>query len=101
MENILKKVKNLIINNNFDYLFHEKTKELWFTGYRDGVKFDVYIRPQRDGKYKFIFEIPSEKKVCLFLNEDDVIKRLDKIFNEGYYFPKKEVEVVWNKLFLI
>ncbi len=90
MENILKEVDGIIQKHGFDKLYHDKTKELWFSGYLNGVKFDVYIRPQRDGKYKFIFEIPSDKKVCLFLNEEDVIKRIQKIFNEFYYLPKKE-----------
>jgi len=93
MRKILSEIKKLAEDKEFETFFNEKSQELWMTGIYNDLKFDIYIRPKRDGKYKFIFEIPFEKKVCLFLNEEDVIKRTLKIFSENYHFYREEVEI--------
>jgi len=89
MEKILEKLDHICEEFNFEKLYREDTKELWITGYKEDTKFDLYIRPQKDGNIKLVFEIPQERKVCLFLNEEDTVKRIDKIFYENYYFPEK------------
>ena len=86
---ILETLNKICEEFNFEKLYHQETKELWITGYKDEIKFDLYIRPQKDGNYKVVFEIPSDRKVCLFLTEEDTIKRIEKIFYENYYFPEK------------
>jgi len=89
MEKILKKVSSICEEFSFEKLYREDTNELWITGYKEDIKFDLYIRPQKDGNIKLVFEIPQERKVCLFLNEEDTIKRINKIFYENYYLPQK------------
>lgn len=89
MEKILEKLDHICEEFNFEKLYREDTKELWITGYKEDTKFDLYIRFQKNGNIKLVFEIPQERKVCLFLNEEDTVKRINKIFYEDFYFPEK------------
>jgi hypothetical protein len=89
MEKILENIDKICNEFSFDKLYKEETKELWISGYKENIKFDLYIRPQKDGNIKLVFEIPQERKVCLFLNEEDTINRINKIFYENLYIPEK------------
>jgi len=89
MQKITEKTNSICEEFGFEKLYYEQTQELWITGYKNETKFDLYLKPQRDGNYKLVFEIPSERKVCLFLTEEETLKRLEKIFYENYYFPEK------------
>ncbi|RMA97579.1 hypothetical protein [Hydrogenothermus marinus] len=93
MEKILQKLESIASEKGFELFFYKPTEEIWMTGTYQDLKFDIYIKHQRDGKYKFIFEIPFDKKVALFLNEENLLKRLDQIFTENLYFIQNQVEV--------
>ncbi len=97
MENILNLLKEISHEFGFELFFHEETNEAWMSGYKDKVKFDLYVRPQRDGTYKMVFEIPFDKKVCLFLQEEGTVNRIKDIFYNSLYFPKfKDKEDITN-----
>lgn len=55
--------------------------EIWLSGYKDGLKLDIFIKVFRDGKIKFIYELPQERKVALFLNKDNLIQRIKLLLN--------------------
>jgi hypothetical protein len=42
----------------------------------------LFIKKLYDGTLKLIYEIPEERKVALFLDEDKLINRLKTIFEK-------------------
>lgn len=86
MEKILELINRIC--KEYPIFYHEKTREIWISGYKENKKFDVFIKILKDGSYKLVYEIPEERKIALFLNEDNLLNRLNKIFNK---------EVVENK----
>lgn len=81
MEKVVEFLKDVCMEKNYPIFFHEKTREIWISGYRENKKFDIFIKLLKDGSYKFIYEIPEERKVALFSNEDKLLNRLNKIFH--------------------
>lgn len=90
MEKILQLLNQIAQDNNYPIFYHDKTREMWITGYRENKKFDLFVKLLKDGSYKLIYEIPQERKVALFLNEDSLLVRLNKIFG------KEVVEDRWR-----
>jgi len=80
MEKVLDVLNQVSSENGYSTFYHEKTREIWISGYRENRKLDIFIKLLKDGSYKFIYETPDERKVALFLNEDNLIDRLNKIF---------------------
>ncbi|MEZ0323139.1 MAG: hypothetical protein ABWJ98_02355 [Hydrogenothermaceae bacterium] len=74
MEKVLEFVSRLSSDKGFALFTHKN--EIWLSGYKDGKKVDIFIRFLKDGKIKFIYEIPEERKVALFLDEDNLVTRL-------------------------
>ncbi len=82
MEKILKACGSLAHSEEYPIFYHDKSREIWITGYREGKKFDLFINKLYDGTLKLIYEIPEERKVTLFLDEDKLINRLKTIFEK-------------------
>lgn len=80
MENILNVCQALLATQEYPIFYHDKSREIWITGYKEGKKFDLFIKKLYDGTLKLIYEIPEERKVALFLDEDKLINRLKTIF---------------------
>lgn len=81
MEKILELMQTISMENNYPLFYHEKTREIWISGYKENRKFDLFIKLLKDGSYKFVYETPYERKVALFLNEDNLLNRLSEIFS--------------------
>jgi hypothetical protein len=82
MEKILEVCEALVQSEEYPIFYHDKSREIWITGYKDGKKFDLFIKKLYDGTFKLIYEIPEERKVALFLDEDKLINRLKTIFEK-------------------
>ncbi|MCX7759826.1 MAG: hypothetical protein N2Z81_01455 [Hydrogenothermaceae bacterium] len=79
MEKVLEFVNKL--SSDKDFILFTHRNEIWLSGYKDGKKVDIFIRFLKDGKIKFIYELPEERKVALFLNEDNLVSRLKTLTN--------------------
>ena len=82
MEKILETCEALVHSEEYPIFYHDKSREIWITGYKDGKKFDLFIKKLYDGTFKLIYEIPEERKVALFSDEDKLINRLKTIFEK-------------------
>lgn len=82
MENLILVCKEISEKNNYALFTHEDAREIWISGYKNNRKFDLFIKKLLDGTFKLIYEIPEERKVAIFLDEDKLIDRLKKIFLE-------------------
>ncbi len=82
MENLILACKEISEKSNHTSFIHEDTREIWISGYKNDRKFDLFIKKLLDGTFKLIYEIPEERKVTIFLDEDKLINRLKKIFLE-------------------
>ncbi|WP_457640158.1 hypothetical protein [Persephonella sp.] len=81
MEKISKFLKKLSEENGFDYFSYEKTGEIWVSGYMNGTKFDLVVKPVKKHQVKVIFETPDERRVALFLNKIDAYRKIKKIMS--------------------
>lgn len=79
MEDVLEFLRKLSEYKQLAFFHHRN--EVWLSGYKDGLKVDIFIKFLRDGKIKFVYEIPHERKVALFLNKDNLIHRLKSIMS--------------------
>lgn len=79
MEEVLEFLRKLSEDRQLAFFQHRN--EVWLSGYKDGLKVDIFIKFFRDGKVKFVYEIPQERKVALFLNKDNLIQRLKSIMS--------------------
>lgn len=79
MEDVLEFIRKLSEDRQLAFFQHRN--EVWLSGYKDGLKVDIFIKFFRDGKVKFVYEIPQERKVALFLNKDNLIQRLKSIMS--------------------
>jgi hypothetical protein len=82
MEKILEACEALVQSEEYPIFYHDRSREIWITGYKEGKKFDLFIKKLYDGTFKLIYEIPEERKVALFLDEDKLINRLKTIFEK-------------------
>jgi hypothetical protein len=82
MEKILETCEVLAHSEEYLIFYHDKSREIWIAGYKKGKKFDLFIKKLYDGTLKLIYEIPEERKVALFLDEDKLINRLKTIFEK-------------------
>jgi hypothetical protein len=82
MEKILEACEALVCSEEYPIFYHDKSREIWITGYKDGKKFDLFIKKLYDGTFKLIYEIPEERKVALFSDEVKLINRLKTIFEK-------------------
>ncbi|EEP60514.1 hypothetical protein [Sulfurihydrogenibium yellowstonense] len=82
MEKILEAYEVLVCSEEYPIFYHDKSREIWITGYKDGKKFDLFIKKLYDGTFKLIYEIPEERKVALFSDEVKLINRLKTIFEK-------------------
>jgi len=82
MEKISKFLKKVSEENDYYYFTYEKTGEIWISGYRNGVKFDLVVKPVKKHQVKVIYETPDERRIALFLNKIDAYRRIKKIFSE-------------------
>jgi len=82
MEKILEACEALVHSEKYPIFHHDISREIWITGYKDGKKFDLFIKKLYDGTFKLIYEVPEERKVSLFLDEDKLINRLKTIFEK-------------------
>lgn len=79
MEEALEFIRKLSQDKQLAFFQHRN--EVWLSGYKDGLKVDIFIKFFKDGKVKFVYEIPQERKVALFLNKDSLIRRLKSIMS--------------------
>ncbi len=82
MENLILVCKEISEKNSYVLFIHEDAKEIWISGYKNNRKFDLFTKKLFDGTFKLIYEIPEERKVAIFINEDKLIDRLKTIFSE-------------------
>ena len=82
MEKITKFLKNISEEKGFDFFMCEKKGEIWVTGYKERVKFDLFVKPVKRHQILIIYEKPDERKVALFSNKIEAHKRLKKIFSK-------------------
>jgi hypothetical protein len=82
MEKILETCEVLANSEEYLIFYHDKSREIWITGYKKGKKFDLFIKKFYDGTLKLIYEIPEERKVALFSDEDKLINRLKTILEK-------------------
>ncbi len=99
MKDLVELAKEISKENGFDLFYYEPTNEIWISGYIGEKKFDIFIKLVEDEKVKFIYEEPDNRKVALFLNEVDAMKRLKNIIEEEKAEEKeKQTEDVFEKL---
>lgn len=79
MEEVLEFLKKLSEDRQLAFFHHRN--EIWLSGYRDGLKLDIFIKFFKDGKVKFVYELPQERNVALFLNKDNLIHRLKSMMS--------------------
>ncbi|WP_200674975.1 hypothetical protein [Persephonella atlantica] len=82
MEKITKFLKKVSEENGYEIFIYDKNREIWVSGYIDGTKFDLVVKPFRKHQVFIIFEKPEERRVALFSNKIDAYRRLKKIFSE-------------------
>ncbi|MDQ7055394.1 MAG: hypothetical protein Q9M89_02405 [Persephonella sp.] len=82
MEKITKFLKKVSEENGYDIFIYDKKSEIWVSGYKDGTKFDLVVKPFRKHQTLIIFEKPEERKVALFSNKIDAYRRLKKLFSK-------------------
>ncbi len=99
MKDLIDLAKEISEQNGYDLFYYEPTNEIWISGYIGEKKFDVFIKLVENNQVKFIFEEPDVRKVALFLNEVDAMKRLKHIIEEEKQKEKeKQTEDVFEKL---
>ncbi len=99
MKDLVELAKEISKENGFDLFYYEPTNEIWISGYIGEKKFDIFMKLVEDEKVKFIYEEPDNRKVALFLNEVDAMKRLKNIIEEEKAEEKeKQTEDVFEKL---
>ena len=112
MKDLIDLAKEISEQNGYDLFYYEPTNEIWISGYIGEPtneiwisgyigekKFDVFIKLVENNQVKFIFEEPDIRKVALFLNEVDAMKRLKHIIEEEKQKEKeKQTEDVFEKL---
>ncbi len=86
-------LKKISEEKGYDFFIYEKTHEIWVSGYKDGVKFDLVVKPVRKYQVKVIYEKPDERRVALFNNKNDAYNRLKKIFAEEVQQQSEEQAV--------
>ncbi len=52
MEKISKFLKKISQENDYYYFTYEKTGEIWISGYRNGIKFDLVVKPVKKHQVK-------------------------------------------------
>ncbi|MCX7738835.1 MAG: hypothetical protein N2Z80_05430 [Hydrogenothermaceae bacterium] len=79
MEELTDFIKKMSVDRDLTVFIHKN--EIWLSGYKDGLKLDIFIKLFRDGKIKLVYELPQERKVALFLSKDNLISRLKELLN--------------------
>lgn len=79
MEELTDFIKKMSVDMDLTVFIHKN--EIWLSGYKNGLKLDIFIKVFRDGKVKLVYELPQERKVALFLSKDNLISRLKKLLN--------------------
>lgn len=79
MEKIIEFLKEISEEKNFYFFLNDETKEVWVSGYNNGVKFDLLVRPIKKVYIKVIYETPYKRVPILFLEEEKALKRLQTI----------------------
>jgi hypothetical protein len=91
MDSIVNFLKDLAEDREYYFYYDDELKQVWITGRLNGKHFDLVAFPIK--RYvKVVFETADRRLPMLFLNENDALKRIQKIFSEQQKEGAEKVE---------
>jgi hypothetical protein len=92
MDNIVQYLKELSDRNEYYFYFDEELKQVWIAGKFNGKHFDLVAYPIKRRYIKVVYETADRRLPMLFLNENDALRRVKKIFDEKKEDETKQIE---------
>jgi len=92
MESIVYFLRELSKERDYHFFYDEGIKHLWVSGRFNGKHFDLVVFPIKKRYIKVVYETADRRLPILFLNEQDALKRIKKIFSATEEAKTKEIE---------